>query len=219
MQSIHRRKASGIKCHTVEETILSETIKQNNAIDERIDWFVLGSSEIENEAHAIAQDRRRTAGCSVWKDSIEVARLHECMIEVIIANKDTDVALTIGVHPTNLGIRTQDAATIWVPSRLKLTCRRVTDMFKYNERSRAAGAPGSSSWMQVDHMHPGQNSIPEHVMSIEIREQAGFNLDAVVVVEHRNIASILTEDDHGLKKVLIIMVRLFWYWMVVQRVG
>ena len=57
-------------------------------------------------------------------------------------------------------------------------------------------------------LRPGPNPIPEPVLNLQIRvlDDKRIRLDAVVVVEHRNVLEVMAEGKHAVEHVIVIMV-------------
>lgn len=118
-----------------------------------------------------------------------------------------DLALSLGVHPAAFGVLQEDSGTVHIPERIKIEIVKITDIHLYNNRDR------TKKWLDRSFairsvLQLGEPQIPQLVESLALRFERGHRVDAVVVLEHRNVTEILGEHQYGLKDVLIVMVSL-----------
>lgn len=110
-----------------------------------------------------------------------------------------DIALTLQVHPTALGIQQQESGIIRLPHSIGVDNVIVNDVFRYIDRQRTGVVkkdlvPGTKAARQN-----GEFAIPSPVLDINLK-MAGGKIDAVVVVEHKNLSNMLP-----IKDVLLVM--------------
>ncbi|KAL8933315.1 MAG: hypothetical protein Q9211_005849 [Gyalolechia sp. 1 TL-2023] len=110
-----------------------------------------------------------------------------------------DIAMTLQIHPTTFGIQQQESGMLKTPQGISLENEVVSDIFAYNDRQRTVlkkkqKIPGTRSIRLR-----GEKSIPCLVLDVNVK-MAGGKVDAVVVVEHKNLSSIL-----DIKNVLLVM--------------
>ncbi|KAL9595376.1 MAG: hypothetical protein Q9219_006478 [cf. Caloplaca sp. 3 TL-2023] len=121
-----------------------------------------------------------------------------------VKSKTLDVALTIGSHPASLGIMYEANGKIHIPQGVTIEITRVNDVFKYNNRDRGKDPTGGC---QTVKMPFGEHTIPRSVLGLKVQypTNVGININAVVVVEHRNLAGIIIQHDFALQDVLVVM--------------
>ncbi|KAL8735434.1 MAG: hypothetical protein Q9166_000980 [cf. Caloplaca sp. 2 TL-2023] len=115
----------------------------------------------------------------------------------MVKEKMIDIALTLGMHPTSLGVKQQDSGMIILPDGVSLDNTVVTDMFGYLDRARSGG-PKVTPGTQSIRIH-GEKPIPHRVLDVNVKRQSTARIDAVVVVEHRNVSWL------DIKNVLFVM--------------
>ncbi|KAL8751776.1 MAG: hypothetical protein Q9184_005956, partial [Pyrenodesmia sp. 2 TL-2023] len=118
----------------------------------------------------------------------------------LIKHKVNDIALTLGIHPAAFGIQQQEGGTIKTPDGVSLDNIIVTNIFDYNDRQRSGpiGKEVQLPGTQQLRLH-GQKPIPSLVLDVNVKQSSNSKIDAVVVVEHRNLSEL------GLKDVLLVM--------------
>ncbi|KAL8941395.1 MAG: hypothetical protein Q9216_002273 [Gyalolechia sp. 2 TL-2023] len=111
-----------------------------------------------------------------------------------------DLAMTLQIHPTAFGIQQEESGTFKTPFGVSLDNEIVTDIFAYNNRQRTVfkKKPKASPGTRQLRLH-GVESIPCLVLNVNVKMVEG-RVDAVVVVEHRNLSNIL-----DMKHVLLVM--------------
>lgn len=94
-----------------------------------------------------------------------------------------------------------------IPHDVHIECTIVTNTFAYNERNEPS-KDNARKWREMKNLAVGSHSIPEPVLSLQVKigKTKGTRLDAVVVVEHKNVLEIMAEGDHAVKHVIMIMV-------------
>ncbi|KAI4253006.1 MAG: hypothetical protein LQ352_003958 [Teloschistes flavicans] len=117
-----------------------------------------------------------------------------------------DLALTIKVHPTALGIKGEGHGQFYVPHNARVEVEQVADMFKYLNRN--ASAP--SGFIRQRKFKEGVSPIPDNVLRLGLVEtMVGNNVigkvDAVVIIEHRNLDEALIKQGLGCDHIILIM--------------
>ncbi|KAL8792378.1 MAG: hypothetical protein Q9195_004991 [Heterodermia aff. obscurata] len=176
-----------------------------------------------------SQRRVNTVGlCRYWSDLFAVAETliamqvdEQALKGRFIACKDVspkhgqslvyirrliiDLALTIQVHPIALGVKGEGSGQVFIPHNVHIECTVVTNTFAYNERDESP-ENNSKKWRKTKDLRDGSHSIPEPVLSLQVRiGKSGGRVDAVIVVEHRNVLEVMAEGEHAVKHVILIM--------------
>ena len=96
-----------------------------------------------------------------------------------------------------------------IPYDVHIECTIVSNTFAYNERNESSD-DNTRRWRQKRNFAAGSHAIPEPVLTLQVKigSLKGTRVDAVVVVEHRNIQDVMTDSEHSIKNVIIIMVRI-----------
>ena len=105
---------------------------------------------------------------------------------------------------TIYSIKGEASGQVWIPADVHIQYTKVMNTFLYNQRSSA----DNSAWSKVLNLGPGLNVIPEPVLELQVKIGKKARVDAVVVVEHRNVLEVMAQDDYGVKNVIIVMVSL-----------
>ncbi|KAL8831606.1 MAG: hypothetical protein Q9170_005224 [Blastenia crenularia] len=106
-----------------------------------------------------------------------------------VKKKILDLSLTIGTHPVALGVLYQESGKALLPNGVTIELKRVNDVFKFNS--------GDRSNPKARYDGVGAQG--------QISPQYGAQLNAVIVVKHRNLAGIITEHDFAIKDVLVVI--------------
>ena len=114
-----------------------------------------------------------------------------------------DLALTLKVHPIALGIKAEASGQVSVPKNVRIEATCITNVFHYNDRAKRP----DREYMNVARLGAGIHVIPEPVLDLKvvITAQTPGRIDAVVVVEHRNLSDVLLKESFAVENVLIIM--------------
>ena len=98
-----------------------------------------------------------------------------------------DIALTIAVHPIALGVKNEASGQISVPNGVRIDATIVFDIFAYID------SEGTQKGRKVLKIKPGLRTIPEPVLGLKLvfTEHKTRRLDAVLVMEHRNLSEVL----------------------------
>ncbi|KAL8905641.1 MAG: hypothetical protein Q9207_002514 [Kuettlingeria erythrocarpa] len=116
-----------------------------------------------------------------------------------------DLAITIGTHLTALGIMYEENGEMLLPQGNTIKITSVHDVFQFNNRDRAkvsrAGCIDST-------LEPGENFIIRSVVELHVKfvESSGPAVNAVVVVEHQNLAGLLTRHPHAFSDGMVVMI-------------
>ena len=84
----------------------------------------------------------------------------------------------------------------------------VTNTFAYNERHESSD-DNTGRWRTMKNLVAGSHPIPEPVLALQVKigkKTKGARVDAVLVVEHKNVLEFMAEGDHAVKHVIMIMV-------------
>lgn len=101
-----------------------------------------------------------------------------------------DIAIACGLHPTSLGVDADEDGEIYLGKNIKLKVWRVENVFTFDKSKRPVWKPITSG-----------NKIPSRVLDITTQK-----VRAVLVVEHKNLATQLSLVKGSLDDVIIIMV-------------
>ena len=116
-----------------------------------------------------------------------------------------DLALTIKVHPIALGVKGEASGQVSVPRNCKIQATCVANVFDYNDRHKNPGKDFRSG----ARMTTGLHSIPEPVLSLKVtmstQTKPPGRIDAVLVVEHRNLSELLLEQTFAVENVIVVM--------------
>ncbi|KAL8899133.1 MAG: hypothetical protein Q9207_006351, partial [Kuettlingeria erythrocarpa] len=120
--------------------------------------------------------------------------------------KMLDLALTVGAHPAALGIVYEESGKVCLPNGVNIHVDQVTDTFKFNDRDRSRSkAPAGSSKKFIITVGE-ERPIPRSVTELKaIWSTQHVKISAVIVVEHRNLAGIITHHDFAMKDVIVVM--------------
>ncbi|KAL8731919.1 MAG: hypothetical protein Q9181_004130 [Wetmoreana brouardii] len=116
-----------------------------------------------------------------------------------------DLALTINVHPSALGIIGEEDGQVSVLKLVTIEVTRVTNAIAYNDRDKDP----NQDFKTVAKLTPGIYKIPDLVLSLQVatrkqRKVAG-KIDAVVVVEHRNLSEVLLRENLAVEDIIVVM--------------
>ena len=124
-----------------------------------------------------------------------------------------DIALTIGLHPTSLGVESECDGRIYIPESVRITTRIAENLYKVAQAKDATLA--STKDKNLAHKAAlracskmtlaSEQTIPSKVMDIRITKGT---VRIVIVVEHRNIGTRLDAIQKELPNAIIIMVNL-----------
>ena len=122
-----------------------------------------------------------------------------------------DIALTIGLHPTSLGVESECDGRIYIPESVKISARIAENLYNVAQAREAKltstgdinmamkAALGACTKMTLT----SEQTIPSKVMDIRITKDT---VAIVIVVEHRNIGTRLDFIQKDLPNAIIIMV-------------
>lgn len=114
-----------------------------------------------------------------------------------------DLALTLRVHPLALGVIPESTAQVTMPESAIISTTMITDIIKYH----GADSKAQKSFEKPMGFEAGlTRDIPPLIK--ELRVSAVRNkgpLRGVVVVEHRNLKKILTDNDFKVADVILVM--------------
>ena len=121
-----------------------------------------------------------------------------------------DVALTIDVHPANLGIEPETEGKVYVAEDVRIRLWTAENLFQFAEATREyrdsknrVTDEGIEKFGQRMTIRRVEN-IPPRIMKIKPVKPTAVR--AVIVVEHRNIAYALDWFRHNLQGCMIVMV-------------
>ncbi|KAL8761380.1 MAG: hypothetical protein Q9184_002495 [Pyrenodesmia sp. 2 TL-2023] len=121
----------------------------------------------------------------------------------VVKKNTLDLALTIGTHPAAFGVRHEESGKVHIPQGTTIETTTVVDFFKFNDRDRAK-APIDGCTNSI--MTPGQNNIPCSVVELHLKfESLKYVINAIIVVEHPNLAEMITNRRQGFPDVLVLM--------------
>ncbi|KAL9598691.1 MAG: hypothetical protein Q9179_003817 [Wetmoreana sp. 5 TL-2023] len=116
-----------------------------------------------------------------------------------------DLALTINVHPSALGIMGEDGGQVSVPKLVSIELTRVTNAIAYNDRDKNP----SQDFKRVAKLTPGIYKIPDLVLSLKVATRkhgkVGGKIDAIVVAEHRNLSEVLLREKLAVEDVIVVL--------------
>ena len=116
-----------------------------------------------------------------------------------------DLTLTIGVHPVALGVKAEPSGQVSIPTSCRIEAELVTNVFSYINREKTPG----QEYRREERMKAGVHTIPEPVLSLKVKMTMNVDppgrVDAVIVVEHRNLSEILLKESFALDNVIIVM--------------
>ncbi len=109
-----------------------------------------------------------------------------------VKNTVENLALSIGVHPWAFGVRPEGTGQLVLPPGILIDATVVENMFAF--RSDSAGATKVYYW---NCGHASFITIPAFVRSINVRvnRTAPSAIRAVVVVEHRNLKTLMAKTE------------------------
>ncbi|KAL8662402.1 MAG: hypothetical protein Q9202_004723 [Teloschistes flavicans] len=121
-----------------------------------------------------------------------------------VKRKVLDIALTTSNHPVALGVKYTESGRINIPEGSTIDVTVITNIFKFNNRYQPSRTI-SKECSQTIKLSAGDRVIPNQVYSLKVKIATGRRIDAVIVVEHRNVAGVITEHAYALKDVLVVM--------------
>lgn len=109
-----------------------------------------------------------------------------------VKNTVEDLALSIGVHPWAFGIRPEGTGQLVLPPGVLVDAIVVENMFAF--RNKSGGATKKYTWHST---HGPFITIPACIQSIRVRvaSEAESGIRAVVVVEHRNLKTLMAKTE------------------------
>ncbi|KAL9580891.1 MAG: hypothetical protein Q9212_004218 [Teloschistes hypoglaucus] len=101
--------------------------------------------------------------------------------------------------PVALGVDYTESRQIIVPEGTIIEVILIQNTLKLNERDRNAKLLLKDCY-KVRKLSVSDRAIPYHVYSLKVKitKSTGRRIDAVIVVEHRNVAGVITEHDYVL---------------------
>ncbi|KAL8756500.1 MAG: hypothetical protein Q9184_004482 [Pyrenodesmia sp. 2 TL-2023] len=124
-----------------------------------------------------------------------------------IKRKMLDLALTVGVHPAALGIMYEESGKVGLPNGVTIHANQVADIFNFNDRDKTRSKLPADSCKTRVITTGGEKAIPRSVIDMKATwSTQHVKINAVIVVEHRNLAGIITQHDFAMKDVLVVMV-------------
>ena len=103
-------------------------------------------------------------------------------------------------------VKGEVSGKVSIPHDVRIECKMVTNTFAYNERDEPSEE--ERSWSKMKILVTGSHWIPAPVLTLQVK--IGKNLkervDAVIVMKHKNVLEILTEEEHAVKHVIMIMI-------------
>lgn len=99
-----------------------------------------------------------------------------------------DIAITCGLNPSSLGVDADETGKIYLGSRIGIRICRIVNVFAKS---------------QVRKSLVSDETIPSRVVDVT---STRTRVRAVVVVEHRNLATAMMWLKEGFDDVLIVMV-------------
>ena len=116
-----------------------------------------------------------------------------------------DMALTIQVHPIALGVKGEASGQVSVPLNCKIQATCIANVLDYNDRHKHPG----KDFLNGARMTAGLHSIPEPILSLKVTKSTQTKppgqIDAVLVVEHRNLSEVLLEKTFAVGNVIVVM--------------
>lgn len=115
-----------------------------------------------------------------------------------------DLALTIDVHPLALGVIPESTGQVYLPKSVYIDTIVISDIIAYkNEASKSAVFERKTRFDQDK-----TENIPPLIKSLEVGmvKKKGL-IRAVVVVEHRNLKKVLTNNEFIVGNIILVMVR------------
>lgn len=106
-----------------------------------------------------------------------------------------DIAVTCRMHPTSLGVDPDETGEVYLGKDINLKVFRAENVFTVD--------PEKPKFRKVASPSP----IPSRVLRIKVEG----DLRAVIVVEHKNLATQMSLIERGLTDVMIIKVQ-FYFW-------
>ena len=113
----------------------------------------------------------------------------------------TDLALTIKVHPLALGVLLEDKSKFHLPEGNLVDATLVSNVISSSRTNR------STQFARMKTLRDGQGTpsdIPQLVEKLEVRSQSKPSVRAVVITEHANLSSLLTDDRFGINNRIVI---------------
>lgn len=140
-----------------------------------------------------------------------------------------DLALSIEVHPLALGVAPEGEGQVVLPNDFSIEVTLVNNVIMYNDCLAEAGKMGMLA--EVKTFQPSRTAhIPPLIKDLRVVgrrskkgkevQRGGKRLDAVVVVEHRNLKDVVTGEQMGTvgENVIIVMVRLHYLHPTCSRI-
>lgn len=109
------------------------------------------------------------------------------------------IALTLGFHPTLLGVLSQPHAELIIAKGIKIKIEQATDIFEFLES-------GDTDTATLPHT---RIDVPDRIYSLKVSSTRGVEIYAVIVVEYRNIMTTMSWNVENLAGVILIMVSLW----------
>ena len=115
-----------------------------------------------------------------------------------------DLALTIEVHPLALGVIPESNGQVAMLDGVFLTATIITDIIGYHSET-----PPLPRYEKRTRFDAGQTrAIPPLVKDLKVvtEKKKKVQLGAVLVVEHRNLKKVMTDNDYVSGSVILVMV-------------
>ena len=114
-----------------------------------------------------------------------------------------DIALTLNMHPANLGINPEENALIYLsPQKVRLKAWICSNPFTFAKTKKVNGLQAAMHSCEIKTIQDG-GVTPSRIMELRLTKGS---VRAVVVVEHKNIGRELSWVQDNFKDVIIISV-------------
>lgn len=122
-----------------------------------------------------------------------------------------DIALTLGIHPSAFGSRSEPGGRVMVPRRLGLNIHVVTDILQWLTLRDEPNEDNAINLTETLRFGNSWADLPPLILSMRMNPG---KVDAVVVAEHRNLQSILSSYkilNRTLDRVILVLVRCYGF--------
>ena len=112
-----------------------------------------------------------------------------------------DLALTIEVHPLALGVLAEDRGKFYLPEGISISATIISNVIAYSRAERSAEFAKEKTFK---HEQGSATEIPQLVEKLKVRSHGKRGARAVIVTEHANLSSLLTDAHSEINDCIVI---------------
>ncbi|KAI4262646.1 MAG: hypothetical protein L6R42_002180 [Xanthoria sp. 1 TBL-2021] len=156
----------------------------------QLEWFAKVVTGIEQLVQRIGNQENVSFRQAFYSNTISNPGMSPAAFKDLV----NDIAVTCRMHPTSLGVDPDETGEVYLGKDINLKVFRAENVFTVD--------PEKPKFRKVASPSP----IPSRVLRIKVEG----DLRAVIVVEHKNLATQMSLIERGLTDVMIIKVQFYF---------